>query len=80
MRLAPVSPIEAALMLDDLQTREMFHGFRGAPAVDPTELAAAIVALGDLLLGQPALVEIEVNPLRVAKAGLLALDAVVKRT
>lgn len=79
MRLAPVHPTQAASMLDDLQTRELFQGFRGAPAVDPDELASALTALGDLLLEQPDLAEIEINPLRVSRAGLLALDAVVKQ-
>ncbi len=77
MRLAPVPRAEAASMLDDLRTRERFRGFRGAPAVDEDELTAALLALGDLLVGEPALTEIEINPLRATQRGLLALDAVV---
>lgn len=77
MRLAPVPRVEAESMLGDLATAARFHGYRGAPVVDQTELVDTIVALGDLLASEPALEEIEINPLRVTAEGLLALDAFV---
>ncbi len=77
VRLAPVSPVEARSMLDELRGARRYRGDRGAPPVDEDELAAAIVALGRLIVGRPDIAEIEANPLRVTAEGLLALDAVV---
>ncbi len=76
-RRAPVAPVEARSMLGDLKTADRFRGFRGGPAVDEGELAGLVVAIGTLLVAEPALAEIEVNPLRVTRGGILALDALV---
>jgi acetyltransferase len=77
VRLAPVSPLEAAAMLDELESAAGFRGARNAPAVDEAELAAAIVAFGRLIAARDDIAELEVNPLRVTTQGLLALDALV---
>jgi acetyltransferase len=77
VRLAPLDPAEAATMLDDLATAGAFRGGRGAVPVDENELAAAIVAFGDLIAGREDIAELEVNPLRVTERGLVALDALV---
>ncbi len=77
VRLAPVSRAAAAGMLDELAGSRRFRGARGAPAVDDGELVEAIVALGALLAARDDIAELEVNPLRVTTAGLLALDALV---
>jgi acetyltransferase len=76
-RLAPVPPLEAAAMLDELAAAAAFRGARGAPAVDEEELARAIVAFGALIAGRDDIAEVEVNPLRVTREGLVALDALV---
>ena len=58
---------------------------RGEPATDVAAWARAAVALGDLMLADPAIVSVDVNPLMVAAAvgepsfGALAVDAVVER-
>jgi acetyltransferase len=77
VRLAPLSAPEAASMLDELAAAGTFRGARGAPAVDEAALADAIVAFGDLIAGRDDIAEVEVNPLRVTAAGLVALDALV---
>ena len=77
VRLAPVEQVEAATMLDELAGAAAFRGARGAPAVDAEELAAAIVGFGDLIAARDDIAELEVNPLRVTRGGLVALDALV---
>ncbi len=77
VRLAPLGPTEASTMVGELATAPMFRGARGAPAVDEAELAAAIAAFGGLIAARDDIAEIEVNPLRVTGAGLVALDALV---
>lgn len=77
IRLAPLSTAEAATMLDELKSAARYRGFRGGPRVDEPALAAALAALGDLLVMRSDINEIEINPLRVTDQGLIALDALV---
>ncbi len=76
-RLAPVPLLEAAAMLGELVAAAAFRGARGAPAVDGDELARAIVSFGALISGREDIAEVEINPLRVTRDGLVALDALV---
>jgi acetate---CoA ligase (ADP-forming) len=77
IRLAPLTPAEAAEMPAELGGRALLDGWRGGPVLDTLELGRAAAALGDLLAANPSLDEIEVNPLRLTTTGLVALDAVV---
>jgi acetate---CoA ligase (ADP-forming) len=77
VRIAPVGAADAAAMLDELAGAAAYRGARGAPAVDDVELTAAIVAFGNLIAGREDIAEVEVNPLRVTRSGLVALDALV---
>jgi acetyltransferase len=77
VRLAPLSIAEAASMADELAGRSLLDGWRGGPTLDPAELGRIIATLGALVAANPRLEEIEVNPLRLTTAGLVALDAVV---
>lgn len=77
IRLAPLTPGEAAAMPSELAAQALLTGWRGGPVLDPAALGEVLVALGDLLAANPALDEIEVNPLRLTENGLVALDAVI---
>ncbi|MBW0089245.1 acetate--CoA ligase family protein [Pseudonocardia sp. KRD-184] len=77
IRLAPLTPAEAADMPDDLAGRALLDGWRGGPVLDAPALGRVVAALGELLVANPGLAEIEINPLRVTAAGPVALDAVV---
>jgi acyl-CoA synthetase (NDP forming) len=76
-RLAPLSVEEAATMLGELRAAALFRGHREAPAVEESELAQAIANLAALLCARDDVAEIEINPLRVTRDGLMALDALV---
>ncbi len=77
IRLAPLSPGEAAGMPSELAGRALLAGWRGGPVLDPDDLGTIVSRLGDLLVANPLLDEIEVNPLRLTPQGLIALDAVI---
>ncbi|HEY8754162.1 MAG TPA: acetate--CoA ligase family protein, partial [Arthrobacter sp.] len=77
IRSAPLAAREAESMPADLQARELLHGFRAGPPLDTAELAAILVRLGDALVANDRIAEIEINPLRLTRNGLIALDAVV---
>jgi acetyltransferase len=79
VRLAPLGPAEAEAMIGELRGRALLDGFRGAPRCDRTALVRAIVRLGDLIAAEPAIREIDLNPLRLYPQGLLALDALIVR-
>ncbi|CQD22520.1 acyl-CoA synthetase (NDP forming) [Mycobacterium lentiflavum] len=78
IRLAPLTAVEAAQMPAELAAHAVLDGWRAGPVLDTTELGRIASALGALLVANPGLVEIEINPLRVIRDGLVALDAVVQ--
>lgn len=78
VRVAPLSAAEAVSMPDDLAAVALLDGWRGGPRVERARLAEIIVAVGDLLVANPHVIELEINPLRVVADGLLALDAVIR--
>jgi acetyltransferase len=77
IRVAPIGPSDAARMSAELAGSALLTGWRGAPALDPGELARVLVTLGSVLVNTPELDEIEINPLRVTSDGLVALDCVI---
>jgi acetyltransferase len=66
-------------MIGELRGRALLDGFRGAPRCDRAALVRAIVRLGDLIAAEPAIREIDLNPLRAYPQGVLALDALIVR-
>ncbi|MDT0479149.1 acetate--CoA ligase family protein [Streptomyces doebereineriae] len=77
LRLAPLPAHEAHAMLDELATRQMFLGARGATPVDRARLTHVLLALASLAADN-AVAECEINPLRVLPDGdVVALDAVL---
>lgn len=77
LRVAPITPLDAEEMLEELPAGGLLAGHRGLPAVDPQELAGVLCTIADVLEAHPEIGELEVNPLRVTSAGLVALDALV---
>lgn len=77
IRLAPVSDVDARDMLGELRVAKRYRGHRGAIAVDEDALAVMIQSLGQVIAAREDIAELEINPLRVTKHGLIALDALV---
>jgi acyl-CoA synthetase (NDP forming) len=77
IELAPVDQETARRMIDDLRCRPLLSGWRGRPAVDVGALAAMIVAASELIAASPSISDLEINPVRVAPDGALAVDALV---
>lgn len=57
----------------------LLDGYRGRPRADMGAVAAMAVRLGDLMLGDDSLEEIEINPVMVREMGAVAVDALVRR-
>jgi succinyl-CoA synthetase beta subunit len=80
-RLVPVSPLDAAEMIDDLATQALLGAFRGEPAVDRGRLAEVLVGLSALAEAHPEVVSVDVNPLIIADGGVpVAVDGLVEVT
>lgn len=76
VRVAPLGEADAREMVAQLP-EAVRAGSRGRPPLPAVELAAAIVAFGDLLAANPHVAELEINPVRVTAAGLIGLDALI---
>ncbi|WP_433875328.1 acetate--CoA ligase family protein [Sinomonas atrocyanea] len=81
VRLAPTTHQEALDMIAEVRSLRVLDGYRGAPVGAVEELAEAIVAVSQLALTEPDVLEAEANPVYVGYAGdgVCALDALVRR-
>jgi acyl-CoA synthetase (NDP forming) len=77
IRLAPVDHVEADAMLDDLRGVRLLAGVRGGAPVDRAAIVSMIVALGELAVARPDIVEVDLNPVIASASGALAVDALV---
>jgi acetate---CoA ligase (ADP-forming) subunit beta len=78
-RVAPLAPIDALEMVEDLRAAHLLGPFRGEPAVDRGALAEALAALGRIGVERAEIVSIDVNPMIVQGALPVAVDALVER-
>jgi acetyltransferase len=76
--LAPLTAAEAAELPARLAGQALLDGFRGGPVADRAALGDVLARLGGLLASCPGVEDIEINPLRVTRDGLIALDAVLR--
>ena len=77
VRCAPLSDVDVNEMLDELRGRALLEGWRGARAIDRTAVIHAVQAIAALIVTQPTLRELDINPLRCTPEGVLALDALM---
>ena len=76
--LAPDLTRDAILAeLLQLKSAAILAGYRGAPALDTGAVADMIGMLGRILVGTPAIREIDLNPVIVYPHGAVALDALI---
>ncbi len=77
-RAAPFELQEAADMLDQLRSRKILQAFRGQKPVNRDMLCRILSAVGRMGVEQPAIREIDINPLMIATDGNpVAADALV---
>ncbi|MBD8545157.1 acetate--CoA ligase family protein [Sphingomonas sp. CFBP 8760] len=81
VRLVPHDLTRAAIVaeLRQLKSAALFDGFRGSPALDVDAVADIVIAVGRLLAAEPAIREIDLNPVLVYPVGkgAVALDALM---
>jgi len=74
-RVAPLSRTDAEEMVEEIHGNRMLHGFRGRPPLNREALIRALTSISNMLTENPAIAEIEINPLVVLENGAVALDA-----
>lgn len=77
-----VWPATEAQVLEAAQRLRLWpllDGYRGRPKADMGAVAAMAVRLGDMMLADESLEEIEINPVMVRELGAVAVDALVRR-
>jgi acetyl-CoA synthetase (ADP-forming) len=77
-RLAPITPVDAVEMIDDLAAQPLLGAFRGEPAVDRDELAEVLLALSAAAADHPEVLSADLNPLVVEDGVPVAVDALVE--
>ena len=77
-RIAPLTPRDAREMVKEIRARKIIEPFRGEPGVDMDVLAQTLVALGEIGLHYEAVLEIDINPLKIRSDGKpVSVDALV---
>ena len=77
-RIAPFDETEALDMTVQLRAEKIFQAFRGEAPADKDSLCRCLTALGRLGLEQPAVSEIDINPVIIKPdGGITAVDALV---
>jgi acetyltransferase len=74
-RVAPLSLTDAQELVEEIRGKRLLRGVRGKPALDQEALIKALTSISTMLTENPALAEIDINPLVVRKNGAEALDA-----
>ena len=77
---APILRNDVPLMIDSLQGKAVFEGVRGQPPVDVETLTDVLVALSQLAIEHPEIIEIDLNPVFATPDGLIAVDWLVLST
>jgi acetyltransferase len=75
LALPPLNSTLARRMIERTKIFEALKGVRGRPPVDLTALENLLVRFSQLIVEQPWIKELDINPLIASHEGLLALDA-----
>ena len=74
MALVPLNTTLARRLMEQTQIYQAFKGVRGHQPVNVADLEHLLVKFSQLVVEQPWLKEVEINPLFASSAGLYALD------
>ncbi|MGC1487981.1 MAG: acetate--CoA ligase family protein, partial [Albidovulum sp.] len=77
--ILPATQQEILAALRRLKLWPLLDGYRGRPRADVAAVAGIDVGLGALMLADPTLEEIEINPILVRSAGAVAVDALIRK-
>jgi acetyltransferase len=76
--LPPLNLVLAHAMIARTRVRRLLEGYRGREPLDLAAAASTLLAISQLIIDLPEVVELDVNPLYVDAKGATALDARVR--
>ncbi len=74
-RVAPLTRTDAEEMIGEVRGKRLLDGIRGKPPLDREALIKALSSLSRMLVENPSISEVDINPLLVLENGAVALDA-----
>jgi succinyl-CoA synthetase beta subunit len=74
-RVAPLSRVDAEEMIEEVRGKRLLEGVRDKPPVDREALIKAVLSLSRMLVENPRITELDINPLLVLEHGAAAVDA-----
>jgi acyl-CoA synthetase (NDP forming) len=74
-RALPVSKVDALEMIEDIRSKKILDGVRGAPPVDKAALVDLIMKVATVAQSHPEIVEIDLNPVIARSDGYAVVDA-----
>lgn len=74
-RVAPLTTTDAEEMIGEVRGKRLLDGVRGKPPLDREALIKALSSLSRMLVENPSISEVDINPLLVLEKGAVALDA-----
>jgi len=74
-RLAPLDRAEALRQIQETACYRLLQGVRGRPPADLEAVADVLVRAGQLLLSEPHVRELDLNPVVAGPEGCWAVDA-----
>jgi succinyl-CoA synthetase beta subunit len=80
LALPPLDPGAARALIGRTRMVKLLEGYRDVPAADIAGVAKALDALSAMTVDLPDIMELDINPLLVDPAGVIALDARVRIT
>jgi acetyltransferase len=75
LELPPLNSKLAHRMIERTRVQRRMRGFRNVPPVDVDAVAGVLVRISQIVVDEPRIAELEINPLLASSAGCLALDA-----
>jgi acetyl-CoA synthetase (ADP-forming) len=76
-RVAPIEKRDALEMAREIKGHKILDEVRGMPAADMEKLCGILITVGRIGLENPAVKEIDINPLILSGADPVAVDALV---
>lgn len=73
--LPPLNEMLARELIGRTRVAKLLAGYRGKPAADIKAICAVLNRISQLLIENPEVVELDINPLLASEKGVLALDA-----
>lgn len=76
-RVTPLTRKDAMEMLTEIKGKKILESFRGKPRIDRDKMADILLALSQIGKEQPAIREIDINPIKLVNGKPVAVDALV---